>query len=196
MNPSLLPFHGTYSHDHARSPSLYPQLVLSKHVQSNQLLITPLEAFQNVTHRVPWAQKTTSKIFWRGSTTGDFFLDRKDYNWRNSHRIRLHALTNAKRGKKDVLVETKGGKEVEMRRFEVGDLNEHLMDVGLSSIGQCKEEDGTCECDSRAWSASGRAVETHLLLYFVAGDAMRKEIQLAGVVFPHDALLYRYAIDM
>jgi len=32
-----------------------------------------------------------------------------------------------------------------MKRVQVRDLNEHLMDVGLSSISQCDEEDGTCE---------------------------------------------------
>lgn len=34
-----------------------------------------------------------------------------------------------------------------MKRVSVRDLNEHLMDVGLSSIGQCSEEDGTCELE-------------------------------------------------
>lgn len=28
------------------------------------------------------------------------------------------------------------------------------------------------------------------------GAVMRKEIQLAGVVFPHETLQYRYAFDM
>ena len=32
-----------------------------------------------------------------------------------------------------------------MKRFEVGGLNEHLFDVGISYIHQCSEEDGTCE---------------------------------------------------
>ncbi|KAL7417282.1 hypothetical protein BDY24DRAFT_412029 [Mrakia frigida] len=169
-NPSLINFHGTYSHNQPRSPRLDPQLVLSKYVQSNQILMTPLEAFQNVTIRIPWEDKSIDKIFWRGSTTGDSFSKRDDYNWRNSHRIRLHALANARRGHTDVLIESPS-RRIAMKRVQVRDLNEHLMDVGISSIGQCSEEDGTCA-------------------------VMRKEIQLAGVVFPHETLQYRYAFDI
>lgn len=61
-NPSLIPYHGSYSHDHARKANLHPQFVLSKYVQSHQILMTPLEAFKNVTYRLPWAEKTTNQV--------------------------------------------------------------------------------------------------------------------------------------
>lgn len=61
-NPSLLPLHGTFSRDLAQSPKLLPQFVLSKFEQSPQILMTPLEAFQNVTLRVPWEEKTAEKV--------------------------------------------------------------------------------------------------------------------------------------
>ncbi|KAL7416434.1 hypothetical protein BDY24DRAFT_234134 [Mrakia frigida] len=170
-NPSLIPYHGSYSHDHPRKPNLHPQFVLSKYVQSNQILMTPLEAFMNSTSTIDWEEKTVNQIFWRGSTTGDHFSKRADhYDWRNSHRPRLNFLANAVEGHVDVLVEN-SDQQVSMQRFPVADLNEHLFDVGLIRVNQCSEDDGTCQ-------------------------EMRDEIQLADAVRPQDTLLYRYALDV
>lgn len=145
-------------------------------VQGNQILTAPLEAFDNKTQRLPWADKTVDKVrllsvdplclhvevylmprraflltqvFWRGSSTGDSFSNRTNYDWHQSHRIRLHTLTNSQVGHANVLVEVplaRGeGTQLRLKRYELGELNERLMDVGLSKINQCRESDGTCE---------------------------------------------------
>ncbi|KAL7410810.1 hypothetical protein BDY24DRAFT_398543 [Mrakia frigida] len=172
-NPSLIPYHGAYSNDHPRDPTLNPQFVLSKFLHSNQILVTPLDAFSEYSPTVPWDEKKINQILWRGSTTGDEFSNRT--NWRNSHRIRLYSVTNTIEGNVDVLVESRNHfwsrTEVSRKRFDVRDLNGHLFNVGISNVIQCTEEDGTCE-------------------------EMDEEIELADDLYPEDAAMYRYALDI
>lgn len=60
----------------------------------------------------------------------------------------------------------KGQLDVHLKRFNKAELNGHLMDVGISAVSQCSEEDGTCE-------------------------DMRSEIHVAPKVFPQDALKFK-----
>ncbi|KAL7410802.1 hypothetical protein BDY24DRAFT_168274 [Mrakia frigida] len=189
-NPSIIPLHGSYARNSVRTPKLHPQFVLSKIAQSPQiLLMAPTVGFQNETKGVTsWEEKTIKKIFWRGTTTGAHYEEKNDADWRESHRVRLNALTNQPPrhpdAQTDVLVEmgseVRTGRapstklefrEVSMRRLEAKGLNEHLFDVGITEVVQCEERDGTCE-------------------------EMRDEIKLAPAVRPEEALLYRYAFDI
>ncbi|KAL7409844.1 hypothetical protein BDY24DRAFT_444581 [Mrakia frigida] len=175
-NPSIVPYHASYARNQVRTPKLHPQFVLSKIAQSPQILMAPMVAFQNKTSGVTsWEEKTNNKVFWRGSTTGGHYEKKNDFNWRNSHRVRLNALANAHGDSHtDVLVETgydESDRKVSMKRLHARELNEHLFDVGITAIAQCQESDGTC-------------------------DEMRDEIKLGGYVTPSETLLYRYALDI
>ncbi len=129
-----------------------------------------MEAYENATSSaarskyVPWEQKTINKLFWRGSSTGDSYSVRKNYDWRRSHRPRLHLMMQNETG--DAPVWVKRGREWSEESWSVAKLNEVYMDVGLAGkphqVGvlgrvscvsingltygglQCKEEDGTC----------------------------------------------------
>ncbi|WRT67552.1 uncharacterized protein IL334_004524 [Kwoniella shivajii] len=175
-NPSLLKTHGSLSFDFCRETVLRPIFQLSKFVRNPELLTTPLEAYENFTSTdaqkkyVPWEEKTISKLFWRGSTTGDSYSKRKDYTWHQSHRPRLALMTQAKEGLKNVWV--KRGKEWDKESWGISKLNEAYMDVGLTGVPhQCKKEDGTC-------------------------DEMANEIIFKDRVRPEEAAKYKYVFDI
>lgn len=184
-------------------------------------------AFQNKTSGVTsWEEKTNNKVstsrlfvsplcyladsflfslldqvFWRGSTTGGHYEKKNDFNWRNSHRVRLNALANAHGDSHtDVLVETgydESDRKVSMKRLHARELNEHLFDVGITAIAQCQESDGTCEFFGVEFETKEREAELVLgRSFFPSGDEMRDEIKLGGYVTPSETLLYRYALDM
>ncbi|WWC88904.1 uncharacterized protein L201_003819 [Kwoniella dendrophila CBS 6074] len=175
-NPSLLKLHGSLSFDFCRETVLRPIFQLSKFVRNPEFLTTPLEAYDNFTSSegrkkyVPWEQKTISKLFWRGSTTGDSYSKRKDYTWHQSHRPRLALMTQEKKGLKDVWV--KRGKDWDKESWSISRLNEAYMDIGLTGgPHQCKKEDGTC-------------------------DEMANEIEFKDRVRPEDAAKYKYVFDI
>jgi len=102
-----------------------------------------------------WDNKDTPKLHWRGKTTGDAFSARDDYNWRNSHRIRLHTLTHDKKGHRELYVKSRRTGGWEIQTWEAGKVNEAYMDVGLTDGPmQCNKEDGTCKemQDAIDWS--------------------------------------------
>lgn len=92
------------------------------------------------------------------------------YDWRNSHRVRLHRLTNARRGHGDVLLELSEDEDTSgdlaIKTVDLVDLNAKLMDIGLASICQCNHNDGTC-------------------------DEMANELELARKIHPAEAARYK-----
>ncbi|GFZ45441.1 hypothetical protein JCM24511_03167 [Saitozyma sp. JCM 24511] len=175
-NPSLLQQHGSLSFDFARETMLRPIFQLSKFVRNPEFLTTPLEAYENATSKsamekyTPWEGKTENKLFWRGSSTGDSYSKRKNYDWRNSHRQRLHLMAQATEGDQKVWVER--GKDWELEAWNQGKLNEKYLDVGLAGKPhQCKQEDGTC-------------------------DEMANEIHFKDRVRPEDSATFKYVLDV
>lgn len=149
-NPELLDTHGAFSFDFTRETVLRPIFQLSKNGRCPEFLTTPLEAYENATSKealqkyLPWKEKTINKLFWRGSSTGDSYSKRKNYDWHRSHRPRLHLLAQADEGEKALWV--KKGRSWEKQSWGVKRLNEMYMDVGLSGQPhQCNKQDGTCE---------------------------------------------------
>jgi len=136
----------------------------SKFVRSGGFVITPLDYYSNLTklnqgQYSPWEDKEIPKLFWRGKTTGDAYSHRNDYNWRNSHRIRLHTLTHDIEGTRNISVKSHRTGGWEIQTWQSSKLNEAYTDIGLtdgpmqvsSDLGmfwtevQCNKEDGTCE---------------------------------------------------
>jgi hypothetical protein len=168
-NPELLRLHGSLSFDYTHETQLRPVFQLSKFVRNPEFLTTPLEAYDNHTSQeaqkknLPWGEKTENRLFWRGSGTGDSYSKRKNYDWRRSHRPRLHLLAQATEGKSDIWVKRKN--EWEKESWSNGVLNQKYLDVGLTGKpnqvsrqrlklpsvrllylrSQCKQEDGTCD---------------------------------------------------
>ncbi|WVR06184.1 hypothetical protein IAU60_003214 [Kwoniella sp. DSM 27419] len=176
-NPALLKQHGSLSFDFARDNVLRPIFQLSKFTRNPEFLTTPLEAYENFTtpearsKHVPWEKKSISKLFWRGSSTGDSYSKRKDYTWRQSHRPRLALMTQETEGVRDVWVKRKiAGWDKES--WAVAKLNERYMDVGLTGKAhQCHSDDGTCQ-------------------------EMDAEIKFKGRVDPVEAAKYKYVFDI
>lgn len=99
----------------------------------------------DMSKNIPWAQRAKdSRLFWRGRTTGNHF-SRHHRDWRGSHRISLHNITNSRTSDPvQVLLERKAGilvKEAYPRKK----LNERYMDVGLVGKPTQCGNDGTCE---------------------------------------------------
>jgi hypothetical protein len=138
-NPSHLRTHGTLSFDFTRESQLRPLFQWSKHLRNPEFLATPLEAYQN--HTSPhatknytlWSQKTDNRVFWRGSSTGDFYRKEKHkkvVDWRQSHRTRLGLMALAKEGKRKVWMQR--GLKWYQEEWGLGKLNEKYLDVGLT----------------------------------------------------------------
>jgi hypothetical protein len=125
-----------------RSPSeLRPLFVLSKYITDSEFLQTAIQGFKNQTDlkptdTIPWEEKTESKLFWRGSSTGGF--DKK-IPWEWSHRMRLHFLINGEKGKEEDMkhemkqVMVPDGKDgFSIDSLDRATLNRAYMDVGLA----------------------------------------------------------------
>jgi hypothetical protein len=128
--------HGALSFDFERDNSLRPIFQLSKFSRSNEFLTTPLEAYDNITsvkaggQYSPWKEKKIDKLFWRGSSTGDSFSKRGDYDWRNSHRVRLNMMTNLRGREEEILAHR--GDSWKKERWDISELNDRYMDVGFT----------------------------------------------------------------
>jgi hypothetical protein len=145
-NPSILRGHGALFYFGPRKSTISPFFVLSKLEQGGELLIPSVQGFstrdgQNV---IPWSERNSSKIFWRGRTTGNHF--NRQHDWRTSHRIVLHNLTTSREGEENVLVEDEETGRPRLKAFNKAELNDAYMNVGL--VGpptQCSKDDGTCQ---------------------------------------------------
>ena len=138
-NPSLLKQHGAFSYDFPRDTVLHPLFQWSKHLRNPEFLATPLEAYENSTSEkgramfTPWNEKTDSRVFWRGSSTGDSYSKVNNYRpqpWTQSHRPRLSLMAQAKEGVRGVWV--RRGKKWVQESWGNGRLNWEYLDVGPS----------------------------------------------------------------
>ncbi|KAJ9095384.1 hypothetical protein QFC19_007629 [Naganishia cerealis] len=180
-HPSLKRLHGAMSLDYLdRSPSeLRPLFVLSKYITDSEFLQTAIQGFKNYTDLKPtdtlsWEDKTQSKLFWRGSSTGGF--DKK-IPWEWSHRMRLHFLINGEKGKEEEMkkdlkpVMVPDGKDgftiQEVDRFT---LNQAYMDVGLAGKPMQCQSNNLCE-------------------------DIEAKIQFSPYVPPDTGARYKYALD-
>ena len=85
--------HGRDSHPRPHT-QLLPLFSLAKTAINSDILITPLDQFFDRPGKDPaWEEKTSSKLVWRGSSTGISMMT-QDLPWRNAHRIRLHNFAN------------------------------------------------------------------------------------------------------
>lgn len=178
-NPLLMRYHGAFTWPQRRHAGMRPVFQLSKLSQNNEFLLTPLEAYKNASSRdgiaqtSPWSEKTINKLFWRGSTTGDSYTQpkkaRPGYNWRWSHRPRLHLFAQNQEGEARVWTKRKDGWNLE--RWTRHELNEKYLDIGFAGrVHQC-DKDGTC-------------------------DEMSKELIFKDRVLPAQAKAYKYVFDV
>lgn len=176
--PELLDMHGAFSWHFRRHCNLRPLFQQSKVAQCSDMLLTPLGGVFNATSKEgmkttsEWEDKSIHKVFWRGSMTGDHYSaqkkHRETYDWRNSHRPRLHLFANNGTGEARVWVRTPAGWE--QKAYSKAELNEAYLDVGLAGkVAQC-DEDGTCE-------------------------QMKAAIAMKDHVKPEDAKKYAYVLD-
>ncbi|BEJ13145.1 hypothetical protein CspHIS471_0303190 [Cutaneotrichosporon sp. HIS471] len=177
--PELLDLHGAFSWHNRRHCNLRPMFQQCKLAQSSDMLLTPLVGVLNASSAEgrkttsKWEDKTIHKVFWRGSMTGDHYSvkqkNRETYDWRHSHRPRLHLFANNGTGEARVWV--RSGEGWEQKSFRRADLNEKYLDVGLAGKAtQCNEDDGTC-------------------------GEMNSEIAFKGRVSSEDAKKYAYVLD-
>ena len=137
-SPDLLHFHGALSYDVARGTKLRPMFHQSKIMQSPEIVLTPLDFYSNASHKgtqdqfLPWDEKDIAKMQWRGKMTGDFYSGRRDYNWRNSHRIRLHTMTHDNEGQVGIYVKGRRSGAWEWQSWDKKLINEAYTDAGLT----------------------------------------------------------------
>ena len=137
-SPSLRQLHGQLAHGLPQGPQLKPLFHQSKLDHNPHMLLTPLENYQNATTQgtndqfLPWDEKVINKIFWRGKMTGDIHQAREDYNWRNSHRIRLHRMSHETKGMVGIYVKGKETGKWDWQSLDKTTANEVYMDVGLT----------------------------------------------------------------
>ncbi|KAL7421169.1 hypothetical protein Q5752_004054 [Cryptotrichosporon argae] len=191
-NTDLLTFHGEYSYDFPRASKLEAVFQQSKYAGNGNLILTPLDYYKNASHPesvsayVPWEEKTVPKLFWRGSMTGDHYDHRKDSNWRNSHRIRLHTKTHETDGTSPILVQNTNDGTWYTQEWSNAVLNEAYMDVGLTGKAfQCNKEDGTCNELDEAIQFAGRVQPSEAAKYKLDGNgwsARFHRLLLSGAV--------------
>ncbi|KAF8610284.1 hypothetical protein BDV93DRAFT_550119 [Ceratobasidium sp. AG-I] len=163
-NPTILnnPLkrHGYFAYDMPHQRSASPLFVQSQLSAGGAVLhpalqsyVSPIEYTRRFGPLTPWKNRT-SKIFWRGRTTGEWLSQAHD--WRYSHRVRLHVLANRDANRTDpsvdplvnLLIDGENGQGVYVKQYPRDLLNDKYMDVGL--IGppvQCddSEQDHTCQ---------------------------------------------------
>ncbi|KAF8598009.1 hypothetical protein BDV93DRAFT_547604 [Ceratobasidium sp. AG-I] len=163
-NPAILgdptKRHGSFTYDHPHPRSASPFFVQSQLSAGGALLHPALQDYvspelyvRKFGTPVPW-QNRTSKVFWRGRSTGEIF--NKEHDWRFSHRPRLHILASQNATLTDsnvapeveLLVEEESSGAVRLETYSRNVLNKLYMDVEM--IGepiQCeaKADDHTCQ---------------------------------------------------
>jgi hypothetical protein len=71
---------------------LKPVFSLSKTALHADILAVPTEQWVESLPGIPWAERTSNKLLWRGSNTGIFYS--KDTPWQQSQRIRAVNITS------------------------------------------------------------------------------------------------------
>lgn len=167
-NPETLDSHGFWIYEWAHGSYWDPIFVGCKPANGAEFIVPPTYGYADYTSEdvTPWSERIGA-VYWRGSATGSHF---KIDDWRRSHRMVLHALTHAKDGLAEVLVEQDG--KLVTKKFTKKELNWKYLDVSLSGEPiQCDQKDGACE-------------------------DMAKNIEWAPPQPPNTGLKYKYAIDV
>jgi hypothetical protein len=125
---------------------LVPLFTWAKTNMQSDILVTPLEQYDDdyLVYDPPFEYKLKNKLLWRGSTTGTEF--RKDFNWEQSQRARLHFMGNKHDGNSELMWSNQGAMVLQNSSNKI--INDKFMDVSFSGVpAQCDEE--TCEIMSK-----------------------------------------------
>lgn len=91
-HPYNLALHGVTSGREVHiDGKLKPVFSLSKTSLHADILAVPVEQWREDLPVLPWPERTSDKLLWRGSNTGIHYA--QDTPWRNSHRVRAINLT-------------------------------------------------------------------------------------------------------
>lgn len=174
--------HGAWSFHYTRETRLEPMFVHCKWLRDPSFLLPALTAFDSIirprpgekesTLVVPWKERTDSRLFWRARGTGIEFDT--GWDWRESHRVRLHFLANPRGENRtqevELLVEEPSNEplsvwdsvsmsrkpapanKLRLKSFPREELNKKYFDMGLvGPLLQCDAKDRTvCDAASSA----------------------------------------------
>lgn len=136
-HPYNAALHGiTLGQDIAVGGYVNPVFSLSKTALHSDILAVPVEQWVEDLPVVPWAERTSDRLMWRGSNTGMQYTN--DTHWQHSHRIRAINLTRPDAtGFVDVLPppfypEKQRQLGEAVSRVAMADLNKKIFDVGFA----------------------------------------------------------------
>lgn len=167
-HPEFKHLHGYTDTSSLGITPLVPLFTWAKTSMQSDILVTPLEQYDDdyLVYDPPFEQKLKNKLMWRGSTTGTEF--RKNFNWEQSQRARLHFMGNKHDSTSEIMWSNQGAMVLQNSSNKV--INDRFMDVSFSGApAQCDEE--TCE-------------------------TMRKTIDFAPTMGLEEQNQYRYLMDV
>ena len=154
---------------------LKPALVNSKFPNDLSFQPSPMEGYRNLSGSDTdswyalrdWEEKTDNRLFWRGSSTGGFNVQR---DWKDSHRFRLHLMVNGPKGgdvwwaqqSRDVIMPKGNGGYESVRRWDRV-LSKAYVDVKLAGklvgVSDLPNEPRklTCRCPMNIRSSARRS---------------------------------------
>ncbi|KZV78280.1 hypothetical protein EXIGLDRAFT_847684 [Exidia glandulosa HHB12029] len=177
MDPCYTPTHihlNGYLANHMKAPTprrdLIPAFTMSKTTLHADILGIPVEGVQDADDNVPWAQKTDSRVLWRGSTTG--MTHAPHTPWNMSQRERFVQLANRREGSVPILPPTVNEDDVvgEPEEWDFAALNKAYFDVAFTAAIQCSEP-AICE---------------HI----------RKEYKMGKNVYTEEAKTFKFVADL
>ncbi|KAL8281344.1 hypothetical protein RQP46_006378 [Phenoliferia psychrophenolica] len=144
-SPQYRHFHATtswvYSHHPQPLAPLFTPGVQTTFADVHSLIVEQFELEQ--TSNPLWEDRPFTSLQWRGQTSGPLW--EASTPWRTTQRARLHLLSHAEKGSRDVVVtdENDHAFASPMPNYRVNPL---FLDTGMVGPAvQCVEEDGTCE---------------------------------------------------
>lgn len=145
-NPELVRLHGFLAGKQPIAEELSAKFAISKTLIHSDVLGIPPERVETEVPLIPWAEKTQSRLLWRGTNTGMFYA--AHLPWRDSHRVRLMRM-----GEEEGGAVVLSPPEVMRKRSIInaaslqnkGTANARLFDMAfVDGPIQCEHEDGTC----------------------------------------------------
>lgn len=149
-HPELLPLHGVLADKQPQVGPLRPLFSLSKTNLHSDILGVPTEQYVQDLSVVPWEERDSGRLLWRGSNTGAYYDE--DWHWRSSHRNRLVAMVDSQKwleaDKVTVLQPPKlmGGSTVGQvaHREDWTETAEHYLDMGFTGEAIRKFASASC----------------------------------------------------
>lgn len=141
-HPEFKHLHGYTETSSLGLTPLVPLFTWAKTNMQSDILVTPLEQYDDdyKVYDPPFEYKLKNKLMWRGSSTGTEF--RKNYNWEQSQRARLHFMGNKYDSNSEIMWSNQGAMVLQNTSNKI--INDKFMDVSFSGVpAQCDEE--TCE---------------------------------------------------